>query len=117
VECTRPVHPPRRPRRTQRLEAGLREEELLKRVRKLEAVVEGLRDGSQIEKADGRKDVNRKNDEDKTVRLLAGNGRTRYVSDRFWASFSAEVSHFKFLPQLIPLFLSFSHFLLSWSRG
>ena len=90
------MHPPRRPRKAQRYDAELREEELLQRVRKLEGVVEGLRGAVRIEKS-SRREWKGASDETKAVRLLAGKGRSRYVSDRFWASFSAEVSWTCFL--------------------
>jgi hypothetical protein len=94
VPCTRPVPSPRRPRRGKSRESEIKEKELLKRIGKLEGVVEGLKRGERGVKIDGsrRKGESLEIDERKTVGLLAEKGNSRYVSDRFWASFSGEVS-------------------------
>ncbi|CZR67552.1 uncharacterized protein PAC_17451 [Phialocephala subalpina] len=100
--CIRPATARKRSRKTSQraLEAQEREEALLKRLHKLESVVEALRSSTL---ATNRSDLQDSHDDTliedeherinqgKAVRLLAGNGRSRYVSDRFWASLSAEI--------------------------
>ncbi|KAF8858654.1 hypothetical protein BDZ45DRAFT_622004 [Acephala macrosclerotiorum] len=99
--CIRPTPAPRRSRKTSQraLEVQEREEALLKRLHKLESVVETLRSSTSAtngsNEQDGHDDLiedeHERIDQGKAVRLLAGNGRSRYVSDRFWASLSAEI--------------------------
>lgn len=101
--CVRSTPAPKRARRTSQraLETQEREEALLKRLHKLEAVVETLKSSTSVIDGSIRQDdhddhliedEHERINQGKAVRLLAGNGRSRYVSDRFWASLTAEVS-------------------------
>lgn len=111
--CVRPTPAPKRSRKTSQraLEAQEREEALLKRLHKLESVVETLRSSTSATNGSNRQDghddhliedEHERINQGKAVRLLAGNGRSRYVSDRFWASLTAEVSYFS--PRLNHIF-------------